>query len=309
MPENKRNMLAVFLVCIGLGSLFFSLPACGETSNSAKEVRIDLGAGVSFDMIRVEPGTFTMGSPVDEKGRRENENQHAVRITRPFSLGKYEVTQAVWERVMTTKITKASAKTNQSGLYWGPGDKLDITGKARPSKFIDPQRPVDSVSWRQCQEFIARLNLLVDGGGFRLPTEAEWEYAARSGTTAPYFFGNDASGLDAHAWYKPNGGGETHRVGITRPNPWGFHDMYGNVWEWCEDQFIGEPYPASTTGVIDDPCFRGSEGGNQYQVVRGGSFAFSARLCRSANRNGFDPWQWDSDTGLRLGRTVTPEEK
>ena len=186
---------------------------------------------------------------------------------------------------------------------------LDIAIDAHPSQFADPQRPVENVNWRQCQELIARLNLLVDGGRFRLPTEAEWEYAGRAGTTTPYSFGIDAAGLAPQAWCQPNSGGKTHRVGTTRPNPWGLYDMYGNVWEWCEDQFTGQPYPWSTTDAVPDPCLRGDRGGSVYQIIRGGSFAFSARLCRSANRSGFDPWQGAPDVGLRLCRSVTAHKK
>ena len=270
----------------------------------AKQLCVQLGDGLSFDMLRIEPGTFTIGSPPGESGRKNIENQHDMAIIKPFYLGAHEVTQAVWEYVMTAKIAKPRGKTNSCGLYWGLGDTMDITCDARPSKFIDPQKPVDSVSWRQCKEFIARLNLLVDGPAFRLPTEAEWEYAARAGTNGAYFFGNDKAELGAYAWFKPNSGGETHAVGTMRPNPWGLYDMYGNVWEWCEDAFDNKPYHVSGTEAIADYCNRGNEGGTKHQVIRGGSFAFSAAFCRSASRSGFDPWQHDHDNGLRLARDV-----
>ncbi len=278
----------------------------GDAPSASKEVHIDLGGGVSFDLVRIEPGTCTIGSPPTEPARRDNENQHVIRITKPFYLGKHELTQAVWERVMTARIKETLGKTNSFGLYWAPGDSLDISCNARPSKFVDPAGPVDSISWRECKEFIARLNLLVDGAGFRLPTEAEWEYAARAGTSTACCFGNESSALGGDAWYKPNSGGKTHPVGTMRPNPWGLYDMYGNVWEWCEDAYVG-PHSFPNTEIIEDYCNRGSEGGTRYQVIRGGSFDFSARLCRSASRSGFDPWQHAPDVGFRLARTV--EEK
>ncbi|MFA5866134.1 MAG: SUMF1/EgtB/PvdO family nonheme iron enzyme, partial [Phycisphaerae bacterium] len=285
--------------------------SAGETGGLPREISIDLGAGIFMDMILVLPGTFTMGSPLDEKGHRENENQHTVRITKPFYLGKHEVTQAVWERVMTAKMPNADSKSDPLKRYWSGSYNfdgsyaLDITDNSRPSSFVAPQRPVENVSWRQSKEFLARLNLLVDGGGFRLPTEAEWEYASRAGTSTAYFFENDAAaGLDTYAWYKSNGGEKTSRVGTRQPNLWGFYDMYGNVWEWCEDQFTGEPYSIQDGPALLDPCLRGDAGGNQYQVVRGGSFAFSARTCRSANRSGFDAWHFNHDIGLRLVKTI-----
>ena len=281
---------------------FLTLYGAGLTLTAA-EIQVDLGSGVTFAMIRVEPGTFMIGSPAIENAHRDNENPHLIRISKPYYLGQCEVTQAVWERVMSAKITNPLAKTNSFGLFWPHSDPMDVTGNPRPAKFPGPERPVDSVSWRQCQEFIARLNLLVADGGFRLPTEAEWEYAARAGTATAYFFGSDMSALGDYVWYKTNSGGETHRVGTKQATPWGFFDLYGNVWEWCEDQFTG-PYPFPGTEPLVDYCNRGNAYGNAQQVIRGGSYAFSGRLCRSASRSGFDAWQWIDDVGFRLARTV-----
>jgi len=289
---------------MGLTLLLCCLALNIQSADLKKETTVDLGDGVSFVMALIEPGTFTIGSPPEEKDRREIENQHVVRITKPYYIGKFEVTQAIWERVMTAKITNPRAKTNRYGLYWEPGDTLDITCDARPSKFIGAGKPVDSVSWRQCKEFIARLNLLVDGPVFRLPTEAEWEYAARAGTETAYSFGNDAAMLDDFAWYKKNGDRQTHPAGSKKPNPWGLCDMHGNVWEWCEDKFTNEPYPLSGNQETADFCNRGSEIGTASQVIRGGSFAFSAGFCRSAARSGGDPWHLVFDIGLRLARDV-----
>ena len=204
---------------------------------------------------------------------------------------------------MTAKITNQLAKTNSVGYYWPHSAVVDITLDPRPSRFGGWERPVERVSWRQIKEFIARLNLLVEGGGFRLPTEAEWEYAARAGTNTAYFFGNKTAALDTNGWYQANSGGETHRVGTARPNPWGFRDMVGNVWELCEDEFTG-PYAFRGAETLDDYCARGNELGNAYQTIRGGSFAFSARLCRPASRSGFDAWQWSDDVGFRLARSM-----
>ncbi len=299
MIIHRRSRVPL-LSFIGLSLLLCCSAFNTQSAGLQKEITVDLGDGVSFVMVRIEPGTFTMGSPSDEKDRREIENQHLIRINKPYYIGKFEVTQAIWERVMEAKITSPCAKINSCGLYWEPGDTMDITCNVRPSKFIDPRKPVDSVSWRQCKEFIARLNLIVKDGGFRLPTEAEWEYAARAGTKTAYYCGNDAERLDDFAWYKINSDKTTHPVGTKKPNLWGLYDMYGNVWEWCEDKFTNEPYPFSGKEEIIDFCNRGSDGGNASQVIRGGSFAFSSSFCRSAARSGADPWHSNSDIGLRL---------
>jgi formylglycine-generating enzyme required for sulfatase activity len=295
-------------------ALFLLLPALAVCSvltrgedgpGAAGTVRIDLGGGVSFALVRIEPGRFNIGSPEHEKGRRENENSQPVSITRAFYLGEYEVTQALWDRVMTADIAPALAKTNESGCYWEFGGAADAF-LCPAVRTVDPNQPVQSVSWRRCKEFLARLNLLVDKGGFRLPTEAEWEYAARAGTSSAYFFGDDAALLRDYAWYADSRGGVCHRVGRLRPNPLGLYDIYGNVWEWCEDEFVGA-YPFRDGPPPADYCNLGSAGGNTYQTIRGGSFAFSGRFCRSASRSGFDAWQYATDIGIRLARTVEAE--
>jgi len=297
-----RSAMVSFLSVSGLILLLCCSALNIQSADLQKEMTVDLGGGVSFVMVRIEPGTFTIGSPSEEKNRREIENQQLIRISKPYYIGKFEVTQAVWKRVMTAKITNPRAKTNNCGLYWEEGDPIDITCNASPSKFADPGKPVDSVSWRQCKEFIARLNLLIDGPAFRLPTEAEWEYAARAETKTAYSFGNDDTGLNDFAWYKKNSDKQTHPCGTKKPNHWGLYDMYGNVWEWCEDKFTSEAYPFSDKEEIADFCTRGSEGGTASQVIRGGSFAFSTSFCRSAARSGGDPWHENSDIGLRLVR-------
>ena len=297
-----RSAMVSFLSVSGLILLLCCSALNIQSANLQKEMIVDIGDGVSFVMVRIEPGTFTIGSPSEEKNRREIENQQLIRISKPYYIGKFEVTQAVWKRVMTAKITSPRAKINSCGLYWEEGDPLDITCNASPSKFAGTEKPVDSVSWRQCKEFIARLNLLIDGPAFRLPTEAEWEYAARAETKTAYSFGNDDTGLNDFAWYKKNSDKQTHPCGTKKPNPWGLYDMYGNVWEWCEDKFTSEAYPFSDKEEIADFCTRGSEGGTASQVIRGGSFAFSTSFCRSAARSGGDPWHENSDIGLRLVR-------
>ena len=214
------------------------------SSNTGNTKTITLPGGATMEMIYVAPGTFTMGSPSSEEGRYNGETQHRVTLTKGFWLGKYEVTQTQWESVM--------------------GEN--------PSRFKGGNRPVDYVSWEDCQRFISKVNSQQHCGA-RLPTEAEWEFACRAGSTGPY--GGNGN-LDDMGWYDSNSGRETHIVGQKQANAWGFYDMHGNVWEWCEDWF-GD-YGSATT----DPT--GPTSGEK-RVLRGGSWLNFARLCRSAYRS------------------------
>ena len=221
---------------------------------------ITLPGGIPMEMIWCEPGSFMMGSPVAEEGRFDDEPLHPVTLTKGFWLGKYEVTQKQWQGVM--------------------GEN--------PSKFKDPDRPVEGVSWEDCNAFISRLNVVL-GGVARFPTEAEWEYACRAGSSGAVS-GNGQ--LMEMAWYDANSGNETHDVGKNLSNAWGFHDMHGNVLEWCYDWF----------GKLDalshiDP--KGPPTGS-FRVLRGGCWFFYARDCRSAYRLKRDPVLRNAIYGFRL---------
>ncbi len=220
---------------------------------------ITLPGGAKMEMIWCAPGHFMMGSPLAERGRFDDEPQHQVTLTKGFWLGKYEVTQKQWESVM--------------------GEN--------PSKFKDPDRPVESVSWEDCNAFIRQVNVGL-GGVARFPTEAEWEYACRAGN------GSAISGtglLSEMAWYDANSGNETHPVGKNHPNAWGFFDMHGNVLEWCYDWF--GKFDAKAT----DP--KGPSIGS-FRVLRGGCWFFYARDCRSAYRLKRDPALRNAIYGFRL---------
>ena len=224
----------------------------------------------AMEFARIPAGTFVMGSPEDEEGRYDREGpQHEVRISQDFWIGKYEVTQAEWEAV---------------------------TGK-NPSHFKDcgARCPVEQVSWEDAQEFIRKLNEREFGSGYvyRLPTEAEWEYAARAGTT-----GARHGELDEIAWYYDNSTGTTHPVGQKRANAWGLHDMLGNVWEWTADWF-GD-YPG---GAVTDPTGPSTGSG---RVLRGGGWCYYAWYVRSANRSGHSPGRRSGYIGFRLVRTNNP---
>ena len=229
-----------------------------------EEVKQDLGQGVSIEMVLIPAGKFVMGSPGSEVGRMENETQHEVTFTKTFYIGKYEVTQEQWDAVMGNK----------------------------PSEEKGKNLPVTSVSWKDCQEFIKKLNAKTDGG-YRLPTEAEWEYACRAGTTTAYSFGDEITPKDAN--YVSSSTGKPVAVGSYQPNAFGLYDMHGNVTEWCEDWY-GD-YPA---GAVMDP--KGSATGEN-RVRRGGSFYNGAVYARSSLRNTGLPTKRDNYYGFRLVRT------
>jgi formylglycine-generating enzyme required for sulfatase activity len=224
--------------------------------------------GIGIEFVLIQASTFQMGSNYRDTFN-DKKPAHQMRISRPFYLGKYEVTQDQWQAIM--------------------GDN--------PSQFKGyPTLPVDSVSWEDVQEFIRRINARKDGAQYRLPTEAEWEYAARAGTTTDYSFGDDARQLGEYAWYQENAERKTHPVGRKQPNPWGLYDMYGNVWEWVQDWY--GPYTAGAAVDLAGPS-SGSD-----RVLRGGGWLSGARLCRSAVRDRHAPGNRGALLGVRLLRTV-----
>lgn len=215
--------------------------------------------GIEF--VLIPPGSFMMGS---EEGYSSNETPaHQVKINYSFYMGKYEVTQAQWQSVMGHN----------------------------PSHFKDCANcPVEQVSWDDAQEFIKKLNQMKDGYNYRLPTEAEWEYACRAGTTGDY-----ADELSMMAWYSNNSENKTHVVGTKQPNAWGLADMHGNVWEWCEDWFheTYEGAPVDGSGWLIG-------GAQRFRVFRGGSWGFEPVSLRSPNRNFAAPVDRSWYGGFRL---------
>ena len=240
-------------------------------ATNLKEISVELGGGMKMEMVLIPAGEFMMGSPDSDKDAQPNEKpQHRVRISKPFYLGKYLVTQEQWEAVMGSS----------------------------PSNFKGPKNPVEQVSWDDCQGFVEKLNAKVGGGKFSLPTEAQWEYACRAGSTGKYCFGDEESGLGEYAWYSANSESKTHAVGEKKPNAWGLYDMHGNVWQWCQDWYDGGYYANSPT---DEPT--GPSGG-AFRVLRGGSWADPARGCRSADRGRFTPQGRGNNLGLRVSRVL-----
>ena len=220
--------------------------------------------GVSFEMVYVEGGSFDMGATSEQGSEWYNNEKpvHSVTLS-SYYIGKCEVTQELWKAVMGSN----------------------------PSKFKGAQNPVESVDWEDCQEFVSRLNSLT-GRTFRLPTEAEWEYAARGGNKSRHYKYSGSGNIDDVAWHYGNSGGETHEVGTKTANELGIYDMSGNVWEWCSDWYGG--YSA---GAQTNP--QGPSSGSS-RVLRGGGWYGIARYCRVSNRGDLDPAGSSINSGLRL---------
>lgn len=233
------------------------------TSNYTPEVLTFTVNGVTFDMVEVRGGTFMMGATSEQYDADEDEILvHQVTVS-SFYIGKTEVTQALWKAV---------------------------TG-GEPSQFKGSIRPVENVSWEDCQDFIAKLNRLT-GMHFRLPTEAEWEFAARGGIKSFCTQFSGGNFLDDVAWYDDNNAGQTHDVATKRPNELGLYDMSGNVWEWCSDWYA-DYSSASQTNPI------GPSSGAE-RVLRGGSWCGNDSYCRVFARDGYYPEARYYYIGLRL---------
>ena len=232
---------------------------------------VDLGDGVTMEFVLIRPGSFTMGS--DKSQFPDERPAHQVTIARPFYLGKYEVTQKQWEAFMSQNLS---------------------TFKEGPQRPDGSKHPVENVSWLLCQSFLAKLKEKLKGYEFRLPTEAEWEYACRAGTTSDYNFGDGGDALGDYAWYGSNSGGQTHPVGGKKPNAWGLYDMYGNVWEWCQDWY--GPYSGQ---AVSDPMGPSKPSSGVGRVVRGGAWNNTPDHVISSYREEVGPDEMMSYYGFR----------
>jgi len=230
----------------------------------AKTLTLDLGGRQSMKLAVIRPGRFTMGSAEDEKERADDETQHEVTISKPFYMGATEVTQAQYEAVM---------------------------GK-NPSNFKGPQNPVENVAWDDAVEFCKKLSPKT-GKTVRLPTEAEWEYACRSGSKTRFAFGDADTDLRDYAWYTDNSESKTQPVGQKKPNAWGLYDMHGNVFEWCSDWYAKGYAAAAKTDSM------GPANGS-LRVLRGGSWDGEPGYCRSASRGRHAPDARYGSYGFRV---------
>jgi formylglycine-generating enzyme required for sulfatase activity len=226
-----------------------------------------------MEFLLIPAGTFIMGSPENEAGRYDDETQHEVRLKKPFYMQTTEVTQGQWQKVMGNNPSSFKA-----------------CGK---------DCPVEGVSWQDARNFIKNLNEMEGTDQYRLPTETEWEYACRAGSTASFSFGADEDDLGNYAWYSRNSEDGIKPVAQKKPNVWNLYDMHGNVWEWVEDD-----YHSNYEGGPDDGRARIDEPRGVSRVIRGGSWRDSARSCRSAFRYGLSPGVRDLVLGFRLVRSV-----
>ena len=240
---------------------FSSTPSLSSGSN---EISIPVKNGITIDMVKVEAGTFMMGATSEMQNPDDDEKPvHQVTLTNDYYMEKYEVTQALWQVVMGSN----------------------------PSKFKGDDLPVEQVSWNDCQEFISKLNSMT-GRKFRLPSEAEWEYAARGGKKSRGYQYGGSSNISDVAWYCENSATKPHPVGTKQANELGLYDMTGNVWEWCQDWYGSYVSSSQTnpTGAIN----------GSFCVIRGGGWGSIAWDCRSSCRYNDDPDGRHYGLGLRL---------
>lgn len=271
-----RSLLHTFCALACAIFAFHFLASCDGPSSPS---RIDTDRddtdtfvnSLGMGFVRIPAGTFQMGS---SNGQADEQPVHEVTISQDFYLSKFEVTQGWWETLM--------------------GDN--------PSRFRDPWRPVENVSWADVQDFIQKLNEREDGAHYRLPTEAEWEYAVRAGSRTTYHFGDAPNQLRKYAWYSVNAEGRTWPAARKRSNPHGLHDVYGNVWEWVHDAYDPDYYATSPSV---DP--RADDVRASARVIRGGGWHSVTSDMRSANRGWARPGVRFDHVGFRLVREI-PEE-
>ena len=273
--NRKINLLAAAVAVIicapimaGCGSDEPSNGNSTQTSDQEVKTTTYTVSGVSFTMVAVQGGKFTMGATAEQGSDAHDSEKPAHQVTLSgYSIGQTEVTQELWKAVMGSNPSYFSSRK-------GYTDNL--------------QRPVECVSWNDCQTFINKLNQMT-GMTFRLPTEAEWEYAARGGNRTRGFKYAGSNNLDDVAWYDSNSGSATHPVATKAPNELGLYDMSGNVYEWCQDW-----WGSYSSGAQTNPTGPAS---GSFRVSRGGSWFYLARRCRVSNRYYGTP----SDSGSRLG--------
>jgi formylglycine-generating enzyme required for sulfatase activity len=260
-----KTVLFGVIFCFIVPAVFGVAGERPEAEAKNKEIGFELGGGVKLEVVAIEAGSFTMG---DDRGEAEDRPAHKVTISKPFYIGKFEVTQEQWEAIMGVS----------------------------PSRFKGAKLPVDRVSFEDCQAFVKKLNEKYSDANvsFGIPTEAEWEYACRAGTLGRFGSGDDAKKFVDYGWFEDNADGRTHPVGEKKPNTWGLYDMHGNVWEWTADWYDGAYYRESPKM---DPT--GPQTGVS-RVLRGGSWSDPAFYCRPAYRFCLPPWFRVHCYGLRV---------
>lgn len=268
---NKKAIiiLAVLLFAISVTGCTDDSNSGSQDSGKSSDVSVsgkEYTNSIGMEFQRIDAGTFNMGT----SKYAYSQPVHEVRLANDFYIGKYEVTQAQWEAVMGS-----DPSANQ-------GDKL----------------PVESISWDDAQQFVSRLNEMEGTTRYRLPTEAEWEYAAAAGTTTLYSFGEidekEGPFLSDYAWYLSNSHDQTHEVGQKLPNPWGLYDVHGNVWEYVQDSWVDDYGSASEDGSAVE------KGEGSVRVARGGGYSSKENALYTAYRRKQDPRDGDPSIGFRL---------
>ena len=222
---------------------------------------------IGMELVLIPAGSFRMGGDKKLEQAEDHETpRHIVKISKTFYMGKYEVTQSQWSEIMNNN----------------------------PSEFKEDIRPVERVSWNDVQEFIQKLNNKEETNKYRLPTEAEWEYAARADTKSTYCFSSDIKTLSQYAWYRKNSEGKTHPIGQLKPNAWGLYDVHGNVHEWCQDWFDRNYYSQSPSNSPLGPS------SGLAKVLRGGDWGSENWYCRCASRSLSSPDRRSNRLGFRL---------
>ncbi len=272
-------------VTIFLAALFFCCHFAG--AGQAQEKTYTSSIGMEF--VLIPSGSFTMGSPKSEEGRDDDEIQHEVVISKPFLAAKYEVTQGIWKKVMgknPSHYKECGEDCPVEKVTWL--DAVKFCNRLSEKEGLEPAYRIIQtiVTWNQSAK------------GYRLPTEAEWEYACRAGTTTKYCTGDSDADLGRAGWYSENAESKTHPVGKKAPNTWGIYDVHGNVSEWCWDRY-GKDYYANSLATNPTGSLKGSD-----RVIRGGGWFFGyARYCRSANRGEGNPDASNGNLGFRLVRS------
>jgi formylglycine-generating enzyme required for sulfatase activity len=279
IPAGKKTLgrLASLALLLAITSL--------AQQESAKEMK-PYGLEALLDgsgFVRIRAGEFLMGA---KNGLNDEQPVHRVRIGRGFEMGKFEVTQAQWESLMALPQGAHVSSDKEKAA------PVKAEKDTNPSHFKGSTLPVENVSWDDVQQFLQRLNARDSKHTYRLPTEAEWEYACRAGSTA-----EDAGNLDARAWYQANSGNKTHPVGHKQQNAWGLYDMQGNVMEWVQDWYGHNYYKNSPATNPKGPA------DGSYRVYRGGSWYGSTKDCRQTFRSFDLPVNHYYSLGFRLVRT------
>ena len=304
IKDKDKKMKCIFILLLGGFG-----PFCFADNQEDKSAGLEHWI-LSVPFQKIEAGSFKMGSPTTESNRDSDEGQVDVTISKPFEIMTTEVTQSQWVKVMGSNPSRFKRQKHC--------DNHDSESD------MCPDHPVEKVSWDDVQGYIEKLNKALgltgcDGtpsssaGCYRLPTEAEWEYSARGGTTTAYSFGDDASDLEDYAWYISNPDLQTHPVGLKKANPKGLYDVYGNVWEWVQDSSDFLPYTVWNLVWHQADLGRSNPlpGGENplknsgpSRVIRGGSWLYKARHLRSASRYYAEPTFRNSVVGFRLVRTL-----